>query len=208
MKDAYGNIAKWYDNIFEPLNSGLRKIGMKLDPPEVGMQVLDIGCGTGAHLLLYQNLGCEVYGVDTSPAMLAIARNKLGSLAKLIQGDASKLPYQDNTFDLVMSTTVLHELTPQVRSDIIEESMRVVKEEGRILYIDFHPGPIKPIKGWLTKLIITLAEIAAGRDHFNNYRVFIKNGGLIALANSHGLSIENKRVVSGGALAVVLLKKK
>lgn len=208
MKDAYRYIAKWYDKIFEPLNNGLRKIGIKLYPPKMGMQVLDIGCGTGAHLLLYQNLGCKVSGVDTSPAMLSIARGKLGAHAGLLQCDASKLPFPDKTFDIVMSTTVLHELSPQVRSDILEESKRVVKEEGRILLIDFHPGPIKPIKGWLTKLIITMAEISAGRNHFKNYRVFIKSGGLINSVNSHGLIIEDKKVVSGGALAVFLFKMK
>jgi demethylmenaquinone methyltransferase/2-methoxy-6-polyprenyl-1,4-benzoquinol methylase len=106
-----------------------------------------------------------------------------------------------------MSTTLLHELSPQVRSNIIQECKRVLKKEGRILFIDFHPGPIRPIKGWLAKLLIIISEIAAGREHFKNYRRFIKNGGLFALVNSHDLSIDDKRVVTGGAMAVLLLKK-
>ena len=64
MKDQYKNIANWYDRIFEPLNSGLRNIGMKMYPAKTGMDVLDIGCGTGAHLKLYQKENCNIYGID------------------------------------------------------------------------------------------------------------------------------------------------
>ena len=42
MKDQYRKIARWYDMIFEPLNSGLRNIGIKMYPPKAGMAVLDI----------------------------------------------------------------------------------------------------------------------------------------------------------------------
>jgi len=54
VKDQYKNIANWYDRIFESLNSGLRNIGMKMYPIKAGMNVLDIGCGTGAFLRMYQ----------------------------------------------------------------------------------------------------------------------------------------------------------
>jgi len=207
-KDPYKRFAKYYDAIFEPLNSGLRAIGLKMYPPREGMFVLDVGCGTGIHLELYQKLGCHVFGIDRSPAMIQVARNRLGETADLYAGDASDMPYPDEEFDLIMMTTVLHEMPAEVRSAVIEESKRVLKKDGRMLLIDFHPGPIQLLKGWLNKCLITLAELSGGREHFKNYRQFIANEGLPALISKHDLSIETEKIVSGGTVALFLLRKK
>jgi ubiquinone/menaquinone biosynthesis C-methylase UbiE len=206
-KDSYKRIAKYYDAIFGSLNSGLRGIGMKMYPPREGMSVLDVGCGTGVHLELYQKAGCKVFGIDLSPAMLQVARHRLGETADLLTGDASSMPYPDDKFDLVAMTNVLHELPAGVRSAVIDESKRVLKRDGRILLIDFHPGPIHPLKGWLTKSIITLAEISGGREHFKNYRHFIANKGLPALIYVHDLVVDTKKIVAGGTLGLFLLRK-
>jgi ubiquinone/menaquinone biosynthesis C-methylase UbiE len=206
--DPYKKVAKFYDALFEPLNKGLRSIGMKMFPPKDRMLVLDVGCGTGVHLEHYQKAGCKVFGIDLSPSMLQIARDRLDKSAELHMGNASNMPYPKNKFDLIIMSTVVHEMPPDVRSAVIEESKRILKEDGRILLIDFHPGPIVPIKGWINKSIITLAEIAAGREHFKNYRHFIANKGLPALISAHGLSVEQEKIVSGGCIALFLLGKR
>ncbi len=203
--DSYKRVAKFYDTLFEPLNKGLRAIGMKIFPPKEGMLVLDVGCGTGIHLERYQKAGCKVFGIDLSTSMLQIARNRLGSSANLHLGDASKMPYPDGNFDLIIMSTVLHEMPPTVRSAVIDESKRTLKDDGRILLIDFHPGPLKPIKGWINKSIISIAEVAAGGEHFRNYRHFIKNKGLPALVSAHGLSVAQEKIVGGGSMAIFLL---
>jgi ubiquinone/menaquinone biosynthesis C-methylase UbiE len=204
--DPYKRIAKLYDTLFEPLNKGLRAIGMKMFPPKEGMLVLDVGCGTGVHLEPYQKAGCVVFGIDLSPSMLQVARNRLGVSANLCMCDASNMPYSDNEFDLIIMSTVLHEMPPTVRSEVIKESKRTLKENGRILLIDYHPGPIQPLKGWINKSIIALVEIVAGRVHFKNYRNFIANKGLPALISNHGLSIDKEKIVSGGNIALFLLR--
>jgi ubiquinone/menaquinone biosynthesis C-methylase UbiE len=205
-EDPYKKVAKLYDTLFEPFNSGLRAIGLKMFPPREGMIVLDVGCGTGVHLELYQKAGCKVYGIDQSPSMLRVARNRLGKSANLYVGDASNMPYQDKKFDLVILCTVLHEMTRAVRSAVTNESKRILREEGRILLIDFHPGPIRPIKGWIYKSIIALVEFAAGREHFKNYRDFIANKGLPELISTHGLFVDNEKIVSSGNFALFLLR--
>ena len=146
-KDPYQNIVKWYDKFFEPFNRGLRAIGVKMFPPWKGMAVLDVGCGAGVHLEIYQKAGCDVFGIDMSPGMLQAARTRLGEDAELCLGDASKMPYPDEKFDLIMMTMVLHEMPPAVRSAVIDESKRTLKQNGRILLIDYHPGPVRPLKG-------------------------------------------------------------
>jgi demethylmenaquinone methyltransferase/2-methoxy-6-polyprenyl-1,4-benzoquinol methylase len=204
--DPYRKVANLYDTLFEPLNSGLRSIGMKMFPPREGMDVLDIGCGTGVHLELYQKAGCHVFGIDQSPSMLQVARKRLGESAYLFIGDASNMPLKPKEFDLIVISTVLHEMPPQVRLAVVDESKRVLHENGRILLIDFHPGPIQPLKGWIYKSIISFAEIGAGRDHFKNYRNFMANKGLPGLISTHGLSVDKEKIVSGGNIALFLLR--
>ena len=204
--DPYKKVAKLYDRLFEPLNRGLRAIGMKMYPPRSGMFVLDVGCGTGIHLEHYQRAGCIIFGIDRSPSMLHVAYNRLGESANLYMGDASYMPYAAKQFDLIILSTVLHEMPRVVRSAVINESKRILNDDGRILLIDYHPGPIQPIKGWLNKSIITVAEITAGREHFRNYRDFILNKGLPELISTHGLSIDKEKIVSGGNIALFLLR--
>jgi ubiquinone/menaquinone biosynthesis C-methylase UbiE len=117
--DPYKKVAKLYDRLFEPLNRGLRAIGMKMYPPRDGMVVLDVGCGTGIQLGHYQRAGCIVFGIDQSPSMLQVAHNRLGESANLYMGDASNMPYADKEFDLIIISTVLHEMPRAVRSAVI-----------------------------------------------------------------------------------------
>lgn len=204
-KDPYKSLSKWYDTLFEPFNRGLRAIGVKMFSPWEGMAVLDVGCGTGVHLELYQKAGCRVFGLDRSLGMLRVARDRLGEEAKLCMGDASDMPFPDKEFDLIMMTMVLHEMLPAVRSAVIEESKRMLKESGRILFIDYHPGPVRALKGWIFKIIITLIEMAAGGEHSKNYRDFISNKGLAQLISSHELSIDKEKIVTGGNIVLYVL---
>ena len=206
MKDKYRNIATLYDSIFEPMNSGLRKIGMKMYHVKAGMYVLDIGCGTGAHLKLYQQEKCNVFGIDLSNAMIKVAEKKLGSDANLKLCDVTETGFEDNKFDLILSSTVLHEMNQQIRFGVLDEAKRILKKDGRILLIDFHPGRLKGFKGIYSKIIITISEIAAGREHYKNYRHFMKNGGLQSLIEHCGFTVEHKKIVSGGNFGIYLLK--
>jgi ubiquinone/menaquinone biosynthesis C-methylase UbiE len=90
---------------------------------------------------------------------------------------------------------------------VINEMRRVLKDSGHILLIDFHPGPIRPLKGWSTKTIIFFSELAAGREHFKNYRHFMAIKGLPAIIDEVSLGIEREKIVGGGALALFLLNK-
>lgn len=204
--DAYRRWASWYDRLFEPMNAGLRKLGLKLYPPRKGMSVLDVGCGTGIHLEYYQKAGCEVYGIDPSEAMLEAAHDRLGEDADFHHGSATEMPYPDGKFDLATCMLALHEMDPDIRSAVVEEMKRVIKSEGRILWIDFHTGPISGIKGWLTQAFIFLSEMAAGREHFKNSRQYLRTGGLRNLISEHKMEVEKEVIVGGGNMALYVLK--
>lgn len=205
--DPYRRTASFYDRLFEPMNKGLRLLGLRMFPPVPAMKVLDVGCGTGVHLEIYRRSGCGLYGIDTSPSMLGIAETRLGEEADLRLGDATKMPFENDMFDLVVCMLVLHEMDHRARMSAIVEIMRVLKPNGRILMIDFHTGPARPLKGWLTKLIIFLSEVAAGRRHFRNYRHFMSIRGLLTLIEDSQLVVDERKVVAGGTLALYLLKE-
>jgi len=169
------------------------------------MKVLDVGCGTESDLELYGQAGCEAYGVDLSPAMLKVAQEKLRDSADLRLCDAAQLPFQENFFDLVLSTYTLHEIPYEKRSSVILEMMRVIKGNGRLLLTDFHPGPFRFPDGWINRVLICILEVMAGREHLNNGLDFVRRGGLQGLIKPYHLKIEETAIVNGGNIAFFLL---
>jgi len=208
MKDAYRNTARIYDRLFDNMNKGLRLAGIRMFRPSMGTNILDVGCGTGSHLELYKRYECNLYGIDLSPSMWEVARARLGDSAQLDLGDATNMPYEDGKFDLIISMLSLHEMAQQTRSGVLSEMKRVLKDGGRILLIDFHPGPYQPLQGWISKLIIIFSELAAGREHFKNYRHFMRIKGLSTLATQHNLEVKKQSILAGGTFALYLVTPK
>ncbi len=204
-KDGYQKSAKNYDRLFEKMNKGLRLIGMRMFRPSRGMNILDVGCGTGTHLELYQRYACQLYGLDSSPSMLDIARQRLKDTAKLDLANAAKMPYEAQMFDLIIAMLALHEMPPEVRLAVVEEIKRVLKKDGHILIIDYHTGTYQPMEGWTAKMIILLAELAAGREHYRNYRKFMRAGGIASQVRQMSLPVEKEQVVAGGTFGIYLM---
>lgn len=204
--DPYRRVAGIYDRLFEPLNQGLRVLGFRMFLPKRGARVLDVGCGTGTHLEMYRKFGCELYGIDTSAAMVARAKARLGPDADLRLVDATDMPFDGGFFDLVLSMLALHEMEDDMRTAVLSEIGRVLKPDGRALFIDFHAGKPTLFRGWPSKLVIVLSEIAAGRRHFTNYRHFMSIGGLPALIERGAFDIEKTKIVGENTLALYLVR--
>jgi ubiquinone/menaquinone biosynthesis C-methylase UbiE len=206
VTDPYRRIARFYDAVVEPFNAALRGYVVRVAQPQIGMKVLEIGCGTGTNLELFTEAGCEVAGVDLSPSMIDLAKKKLGDRADLRLGDAAEIPFADSSFDLVLSFLTLHEMPPAVRTPVMKEIVRVAGADGKVLLIDYHPGPIRFPTGWFYKSVIYAIEFGAGWEHFQNHRDFLARKGLPTLIEDHGLSVIKKRLVAGGNVQVVLAK--
>jgi ubiquinone/menaquinone biosynthesis C-methylase UbiE len=102
----------------------------------------------------------------------------------------------------------LHEMNQSTRTLVLSEIRRVLKKDGYILLVDYHSGHVRPIKGWITKLIIVLSEMAGGRRHFRNYRHFISIGGLPRLIEENQLVEKKNKVVADGNMALYLVRAK
>lgn len=206
MKDPYRFIAKVYDSFIDPMNEALRSVASRMIPPTDGMSVLDVGCGTGTTLDMYERAGCEVFGIDLSPSMLDRARARLSERAHLRLADATEMPFEDDRFDLVVTMLTLHEMSTGTRNRVLDEMIRVVDPTGRILLIDFHGGPYRFPKGWLFKTLFYAMEFGAGREHFRNYRGFLASRGLNGLIDARPLTVEDSKIVSGGNVALLALR--
>jgi ubiquinone/menaquinone biosynthesis C-methylase UbiE len=205
MPDRYERAARRYDRFIGPLVAGAHATALEMASPREGMQVLDVGCGTGAQLSAYRDAGCHVSCVDLSPGMLEMARRRLGPKADVREGSGTEIPFPDGAFDLVTISFVLHEVAATDRGAILDEIRRVVRQDGRVLVIDFRRGPYQGLGGLVKRALIMAIEIAAGRGHWRNHRDFLRGGGLESLAHEHGLSIRDQRFRGGGTLGVTLL---
>jgi demethylmenaquinone methyltransferase/2-methoxy-6-polyprenyl-1,4-benzoquinol methylase len=207
MTDDYRRIAPWYDLLIDPFNRSLRPIGFELFRPGQSAKVLEVGCGTGTQLAFYRGRGCRVTGIDLSPTMLRVAHARLDADTIICRGDAARLPYPDDAFDLVLASLVLHEMDPAIRLAVLEDMLRVTDPQGSLGIIDYHPQPRRSLKGLLARSVIRGIERAAGQRHYANYRHFLSAGGIPGMADRHGLQIERHKRVSGGNIGVYRLRR-
>ena len=205
--DPYRRLAGIYDTFTEPFNAGLRQMALRMIPPQPGMRVLEVGCGTGTNIQKYSQAGCEVFGIDLSPAMLAEAQRKLGPEVGLHRADATGLPYAGGVFDLVIAMLTLHEMPNASRPGVLNEMQRVLRTDGQLLLIDFLPGSLRFPKGYGIRLFIRMIERIAGREHYRNYRDFMARGGLAPLITECRLQITREKIVSGGNLTLLQVRK-
>ena len=110
-----------------------------------GEAVLDVGCGTGSlTLAAKRQVGAgQVFGIDASPEMLGRAERKArkaGLDAGFRQAPAQALPFADASFDVVLSSLMLHHLPRDSRRQCATEMRRVLGPGGRVLAVDF-AGP-------------------------------------------------------------------
>jgi ubiquinone/menaquinone biosynthesis C-methylase UbiE len=99
-------------------------------------RVLDLGCGTGRHLIYLAKEGCEVHGTDISQTGLTYARQWLsqeGLAAELKQSDMTAIPYPDGFFDAIISIFVIYHGTVEAMSRAIAEIYRVLRFGGLAL---------------------------------------------------------------------------
>ena len=126
--------------IYDPMSrksedAGLRALRRGL-LAEAGGSVLEIGAGTGANLAHYNRVESLVF-TEPEPAMLRRLQKKArdeAPLAKILRAPAEDLPFEDDSFDTVVSTLVLCGVDDQARS--LREIKRVLRPGGRLLFLE------------------------------------------------------------------------
>jgi len=112
--------------------------------PLTGRRVLDLGCGDGAvlrDLVRYGASEVNLHGLDLIEDRVEGAKAALPS-ADIRLGDAQKLPWPDDNFDLVLGFTFLSSVVDQgARRRIAAEIARVTRPSGRVVFYDFRLNP-------------------------------------------------------------------
>jgi ubiquinone/menaquinone biosynthesis C-methylase UbiE len=123
----------------------LRQRTANLASIQPGEQALDVGCGTGTLAIeVASRVGRAglVAGIDPSTQQIAWARSKAArrNLPVAFQiGVIEDLPFPDQTFDVVLSTLMMHHLPVPLKRQGLAEIARVLKPEGRVIIADFKP---------------------------------------------------------------------
>lgn len=115
--------------------------------PGPGRRVLDLGCGRGEVLLACAQAGAEVAGIDYAEAAIEIAAETLAEVAgaEVLQGDITKLPWPDASFDAVLSGDVIEHLVPEDAERMLAEAHRVLRPGGRLV---LHTAPNRLFLDW------------------------------------------------------------
>jgi len=143
VHEMFGKIASRYDLLNHLLSGNVDKRWRQTVANRVrersqlaDSRILDVACGTGdLALTLFETTGAEVFATDFCRPMLSIAATKIGTGIRLVEGDALRLPFREDSFDVVTIAFGLRNLA-NVQGGLAE-LYRVLKGGGWLAVLEF-----------------------------------------------------------------------
>jgi len=197
LQDEYADTAPYYDALTARFLAASRQRIAAFCQEKDWERILDIGCGTGKQLHVFQTAGIRAFGVDASPAMLAMARRRLGPSAPLTRA-WFPLPFPDASFDAAILSLVAHE-TGAGSETILREALRLAP---RVVILEWRMP--NRYYDYLLQPIVHGIERKAGKEHYRRFRAFVGQGwvrGLVHRASAR-LIHEESRLFGMMSLAV------
>jgi SAM-dependent methyltransferase len=155
-KPDFGRVAARYDEL-RPTDENWWEVFELLvrEGDLQGRRVLDVGCGTGRVAAALAQRGSRVWGVEPSPEMAALARERLSTVKV---APAERLPFKDGWFDRAVMFLVIH-LVDRPRA--FAEALRVLAPDGRLVIATFDPAHFE--RYWLNRFFPSLEAIDRAR---------------------------------------------
>lgn len=141
VKHFNGKVDSTYLRESAKLVEKVKQLSYELMQLQEGMKVLDIGCGPGIDARKLSELIGEngkVVGIDNDEKMIVDAEHETGSAnIQFIKADVCLIPFEDNYFDAVRAERLFQVLPRTINfNEVIEEIIRVTKENGVIVLVD------------------------------------------------------------------------
>jgi demethylmenaquinone methyltransferase/2-methoxy-6-polyprenyl-1,4-benzoquinol methylase len=170
----FAGIAGRYDLLNHLLSGNVdkrwrRQVARSLQPSLVeGARVLDVACGTGDLSLVLASAGAgRVVGLDFCRPMLEIARGKAAAGSRavpFVEGDAMRLPFADETFDVVTIAFGLRNLAGVFEG--LKELRRILRPGGRVAVLEFS-SPVVPgfralFRFYFTRVLPRIGGLVSG----------------------------------------------
>ncbi len=197
LRRYWDKSAKSYDGEMALFERVLLADGRKWACSQASGDVLEVAIGTGRNLPFYRS-DVRLTGVEFSPAMLDIARERASALDRQVDlrlGDAQALDLPDATFDTVLCTLSLCAIPDERRA--IAEMKRVLRPGGRLVLVDHvagSPAWVRAIQ-WLLELI----TIPLGGEHFRRRP--------LRVVQAEGFVVESSQRAKLGIIERVLARK-
>ncbi len=181
--DGYNLWAANYDDQRNPMLSLEQRILQPLLPPLVGLDVVDLGCGTGRWLEVSRDLGARsLLGVDLSPEMLSYARTKLRDSVRFVCADYRNVPIPRGSADVVFSNFVLSYI--EEAGHFLEFVRKLLRPGGMFFLTDVHPE---------TAAVLHWRRGVRVKDEFHEIRTFSRSiSGLITLCKKAGFHVDRR----------------
>ncbi len=181
---GFGQWAEQYDDgIQGRVARRFYRAVLTTDIPD-GCRVLDVGCGTGRLLGLLAERGAVGTGLEVAPEMVAVAR-RANPQMDIRQGTAEDLPFDDGTFDLVVTCLAYHHMDAPER--FLAEAARVLVPGGRLVVAEPRLGVLRRVlNAWFRahdhiERFTTAAEIGADLERSGFVPVRTRSRGVTAL---------------------------
>lgn len=191
IQTMFNMLAEKYDKINDIMSFGTHWCVKSACIKSLGIHphdnILDLCCGTGDLAGLIKKIQSQacVTGIDFSEKMLDIASDKYCDI-RFFQGDATNLPYEDNSFDIVTMAFGLRNI--QNAEKAVEEVYRVLKPNGKFLHLDFgEKNIISKIYDKITPLIVSRFT-----DNTSAYSYLVKSRQIFPLPDELIKDFESK----------------
>lgn len=160
-------------------------------------QILDLCCGSGQATQFLVKYSENVTGLDASPKSLQRARRNVPE-ANYVEAFAEEMPFAEHLFDVVHTSTALHEMQPEQLRKIIKEVYRVLKPGGIFVLVDFH-APTNPVFWPGLSLFLLLFETETAWQ--------LLKTDLAGLLAETGFEVVKSTLYAGGSLQVIQARK-
>ena len=174
VASMFDGVAKRYDLMKQIMTLGAvdtwRDLVVDAVEPEPGQTILDLAAGTGTSSATFAARGAQVYPTDISTGMLAVGKQRQPHL-HFVAGDATCLPYADNSFDAVTISYGLRNVEDPHQA--LREMLRVAKPGGRVVICEFSYPTWAPFRHVYTKYLLAaipaMARLASSNRQAYDY---------------------------------------